>query len=282
MTDPSVSPAPLVEQALQSLRDNAPERTRSSGDAAKRTPTQPASDAPIEPDRPRTKAAPKTQARPDRARVKRDLPGSKIDAAPTDVEADAESNLPLDRPTVGASASLDSALDALRTVSASAQTRLADPEAFPDLPIERDLSDLGPYVEHVMREAQAAAAAYREEAARETTARAAKLLGEATASAEKVRHDADAYGERALAQADALLAERVYRIAELTGRLSQMAQRAGDEFAGDQIMRDQMMQFISGLTAAAEEAVTEVFPNTPSSSQTPHTDGARPRRKVRS
>jgi hypothetical protein len=167
-------------------------------------------------------------------------------------------------------------------VSASAQTRLADPEAFPDLPIERDLSDLGPYVEHVMREAQAAAGAYREEAARETTARAAKLLGEATASAEKVRRDADAYGERALAQADALLAERVYRIAELTGRLSQMAQRARDEFTGDQVMRDQMMQFISGLTAAAEEAVTEVFPNTPSSSQTPHTGGARTRRKVRS
>jgi len=249
MNDPSFSPAPLVAQALQRLRDNAPGATPAPELDPAPTHASPGPDAPTEAGpAPKTqvKPAPKAQAKPDRDKVKPDLPRG------------------------GASA----ALGALRTVSVSAHARLADVEDFPELPMARDLPDLGPYVEHVMREAQAAAAAYREEAARETTARATKLRGEATASAEEVRQHADAYSERALAHADALLAERVRRIAELTGRLSQMAQRAGDEFAEDRMMRDQMTRFISSLTAAAEDAVAEVFPNTTSSSQ-PAPDHAR-------
>jgi hypothetical protein len=306
MNDPSVSLAPLVDQALRSLRGNASERTPPSppaaaqiqaelasdpqakpeprtqakpapGTPAKRAPGTPAKPAPETP----AKAAPRTQAKPDQAQLKRDAPQINLDVRQTHVSRDAVSSVKLRQLPGGPSVSVDSALEALRTVSVSAQTRLADPEDFPELPTERDLSDLGPYVEHVMREAQAAAAAYRKEADRETTARAAKLLGAATASAERIRDDADAYGERTLAQADALLADRVHRIAELTGRLSQMAQLAGDEFAGDQTMRDQMMQFIADLTAAAEEAVTDAFPNTTSSAHTPHSDDAQPQRNAR-
>lgn len=243
MNDPSVSPAPLVAQALQSLRDNAPGATQAPEPDAAPTQASPAPGVPTEPGpapKAQVKPTAKTRAKPDRGQVKPDVPRG------------------------GASA----ALGALRTVSVSAHARLADAEDFPELPMERELPDLGPYVEHVMREAQAAAAAYREEASRETTARATRLLEEATASAEEVRRHADAYSERALAHADALLAERVRRIAELTGRLSQMAQRAGDERAEDRMMRDQMTRFISSLTAAAEDAVAEVFPNTTSSSPT--------------
>jgi hypothetical protein len=288
MTDPS-SPAPPVEQALHSLRGDASQRTPPPPAAATQIPAELASDAQAR-TTPRThgksapkshaKAAPRTQAKPDPAPVKHPAPKIKPDVSQTQRATDAASSVKPRQPPGGPSVSVDSALEALRTVSVSAQTRLANPEDFPELPTKRDLSDLGPYVEHVMREAQAAAAAYRQEAERETTARAAKLLGAATASAEKIRHDADAYGERTLTQADTLLAERVHGIAELTERLSQMAQRAGDQFAGDQTMRDQMMQFISALTAAAEETVIELFPSPTSSSPRSQTDPAAPPRKA--
>ena len=287
MNDSSVSPAPPVEQALHSLRGNASQRTPPPAPAAAQIPAELASDPEAKPT-PRTqvksarktqaKAAARTHAKSDPAPVKHPAPKIKPGVSQTQGATDAASSVKLRQTPGGPSVSVDSALEALRTVSVAAQTRLADPEDFSELPTERDLSELGPYVEHVMREAQAAAAAYRREAERETNARAAKLLDAATTSAEKIRHDADAYGERTLAQADALLAERVHGIAELTERLSQMAQLAGDQFAGDQIMRDQMMQFISALTAAAEETVTELFPSTTSSSPRSHTDpGAPPR-----
>lgn len=249
MNDPPLSPAPLVEQALQSLRAAAPAVPQAHAD--------PGPEVQAEPD-------PDAQPEPDQARVKRDPPNAKLEPAATEVEADheaGEADVALDPARAGPSSALGSALEALRTVSVSAQTRLADPEDFPVLPLERDLPDLGPYVEHVMRQAQAAASAYREEAAREAAIRATKLIGNATVLAEKVRQDADAYGEQSRAQADALLAERVQRIAELTGRLSKMAQLAGDEFGDDKKMRDQMVQFVSGLADAAETAVAEVFPD---------------------
>jgi hypothetical protein len=273
MNDPPVSPAPLVEQALQSLRAAALDRTGASPDGA--TAPSEATSAPEVQAEPASKAEPEPQG----ARAKRRPPQGKVDAAPseseadpepseseadpepTEVEADTKPVVALDAPRTGSSSPLDSAMEALRMVSVSAQTRLADPQDFPMLPLERDLPDLGPYVEHVMRQAQAAAAAYREEAAREAATHATKLLDNATELAEKVRQDADAYTERARAHADALLAHRVQRIAELTGRLSKMAQLAGDEFTDDKKMRDQMMQFVSGLAGAAEEAVSEVFPD---------------------
>jgi hypothetical protein len=281
MTDSSVSPAPPVEQALQSLRGDASERTPPPPPAVAQTESEAALDARANPT-PKThpksahktqaRAARRTQAKPDPAGVKPSASPVTPDASQTQVGTDAASPVKPRETPGGPSVSVDSALEALRTVSVSAQTRLANPEDFAELPTERDLSDIGPYVEHVMREAQAAAAAYRQKAERETTARAAKLLGAAAASAEKTRHDADAYGERTLAQADALLAERVNAIAELTGRLSQMAQLAGDQFTGDQAMRDQMMQFISALTATAEETVIELLPDATSSSSRSHTD----------
>jgi hypothetical protein len=288
MNEPSVSPAPPVAQALHSLRGDASQRTPPPAPAAAQIPDKLASDPQAKPtqsqaksaSKTQAKAGPRTQAKPDPAPVKHPAAKIKPDVSQTQRATDAASSVKPRQTPGGPSVSVGSALEALRTVSVAAQTRLANPEDFPELPTERGLSDLGPYVEHVMREAQAAAAAYRREAEGETTARAAKLLGAATASAEKIRHDADAYGERTLAHADALLAERVHGIAELTGRLSQMAQLAGDQFAGDQIMRDQMMQFISALTAAAEETVTELFPSTTSSSPGPQTDPAAPPRKA--
>jgi hypothetical protein len=265
MTDSSVSPAPPVEQALQSLRGDASERTPPPPPAVAQTESEAALDARANPT-PKThpksahktqaRAARRTQAKPDPAGVKPSASPVTPDASQTQVGTDAASPVKPRETPGGPSVSVDSALEALRTVSVSAQTRLANPEDFAELPTERDLSDIGPYVEHVMREAQAAAAAYRQKAERETTARAAKLLGAAAASAEKTRHDA----------------ERVNAIAELTGRLSQMAQLAGDQFTGDQAMRDQMMQFISALTATAEETVIELLPDATSSSSRSHTD----------
>lgn len=291
MTDSSVSPAPLVGQALQSLRGNAPEPPAPSPVAAAPIQTQNASgpDAtPAPKDQieraPRTKHRPAahrtpakppsethakgsatTEAKADPAQVS--PPRAQVKPEPSSSEAgtDPAASTTLRQPPGGPSVSVSSALEALRNASVSAQTRLADPEDFPELPTERDLAELGPYVEHVMREAQATAVAYRIEANRETDVRVAKLVSEATASAGTVRREANAYAERTQAQADALLAERLQRIAELTARLAQMAQLAGDEAGGDQMMRDQMMQFIAGLTAAAEEAVTGVFPDTTSS-----------------
>jgi hypothetical protein len=294
MNEPSVSPAPLVAQALQGLRGSAPGPTapsppasaqiqggptsaahaklasrthartahQTSAKAAHRTPAKSS---------PKTqaKAAPRTQAEPDPGELKH--PAPRVSRS----DSDAVSRIEPREPPGGPSVSVGSALEALRSAAVSAQTRLADPEALPGLPAERELSDLGPYVEHVMREAQAAAAGYRNEADRETTAHTTKLLGAATASAEKIRYDADAYAERTRAQADALLAERLHRIAELTGRLSQMAQLAGDQFAGDQTLRDQMMQFIAGLTATAEAAVSDVFPSPTAGALTPSSDDAR-------
>jgi hypothetical protein len=246
MNDPPLSPAPLVEQALQSLRAAAlpvPE-----------VHAEPSPEVQAEPD-------PEAQSKPDQARVKRDSPNRKLEPAATEVEADPEPDVLPEPPRADPSSALGSAMEALRAVSVSAQTRLADPEDFPVLPVERDLPDVGPYIEHVMRQAQAAASAYREEATREAAVSATKLIDNATVLAEKVRQDADAYGEQSRARADALLAERVQRIAELTGRLSKMAQLAGDEFGDDKKMRDQMVQFVSGLADAAEAAVAEVFPD---------------------
>jgi hypothetical protein len=254
MNDPPLSPAPLVEQALQTLRAAALPAPEVQADPAPEVQADPAPEVQAEPD-------PEAQPKPHRARVKRDPPNGKLEPAATEVEADPESSVALDPPRAGPSSPLGSAMEALRAVSVSAQTRLADPEDFPALPLERDLPDLGPYVEHVMRQAQAAAVAYREEAAREAATRATKLLDNATVLADKVRQDADAYGEQSRARADALLAERVQRIAELTGRLSRMAQLAGDDVADDKKMRDQMAQFVSGLADAAEAAVAEVFPD---------------------
>jgi hypothetical protein len=291
MNEPSVSPAPPVAQALQGLRGNAPEHTPPFPPEAAQIQGEPTSAARVKP-APRTmakpahrtpaesspktkakakaKAAPKTQAQPGPAQVTHPTPQINPEVSQPRAGTDAVPSSEPRQPPGGPSVSVGSALDALRSAAVSAQTRLADLEALPELPAQREVSDLGPYVEHVMREAQVAAAAYRKEADRETTARSAKLLAAATASAEKIRHDADAYGERTRAEADALLAERLHRIAELTGRLSQMAQLAAEEFEGDQTLRDQMMQFIAGLTVTAEEAVTDLFPSTAAVARTPH------------
>jgi hypothetical protein len=276
MNDSSVSPAPSVAQTLQSLRGDASDHTAAPAPTVASAESEPASVPQANPTpktqaksvrKPQAKPAPKTQTKPQPAPVKPPV-------SQTRVGTNAGSGVKPRETPGGPSVSVDSALEALRTVSVSAQTRLANPEDLPELPSERDLSDIGPYVEHVMREAQAAAAAYSQEAEREAAARAGKLLDAANASAEKIRHDADAYGALTLARADALLAERVTAIAELTGRLSQMAQLAGDQFTGDQTMRDQMMQFISALTATAEESVIELFPDATSSSSRSHTDHA--------
>lgn len=214
MTDYAFTPAPFVEQALQSLRGTS----------------LPASPIPAD-----TTAAPAPAPAPPPNRVTAGAAPGTADVAP-----------------------LHGARNALRTVSASAQTRLAKLEDLPALPSGRDLSDLGPYVEHVMREAQAAAIAYRTEAEREASARATKILDAAAAAAQASRQDADAYRERTVSRADALLAARVRRIAKLTARLAQMAQLAGDEARDDQ-MRAQMTEFIAGLTVVAETTIADVF-----------------------